>query len=78
MNAWGGVLSFGQEDDAPAVSVTMRGIRCAMVNFDSDEGRLAAEMLKAVVRGNQNNAGVFGTVTRIGRVAVGHTIVLHR
>ena len=74
----GGVLTFGQEDDAPAVSLTMRDVRCAMVNFDPDGGRLAPEMLKAVVRANQNNAGVYGTVTRIGRVAVGQTIVLHR
>jgi hypothetical protein len=31
-----------------------------------------------VVRANQNNAGIYGTVTRIGRLAVGQTIVLHR
>jgi hypothetical protein len=35
-------------------------------------------MMKAVVRANQNNAGIYGTVTRIGRLAVGQTIVLHQ
>jgi uncharacterized protein YcbX len=30
-----------------------------------------------VVRANQNNAGIYGAVTRIGRLAVGQTIVLH-
>ena len=35
-------------------------------------------MLKAVVRANQNHAGIYGTVTRIGRLAIGQTIVLHR
>jgi len=34
-------------------------------------------MLKAVVRANQNNAGIYGAVTRIGRLAVGQTIILN-
>ena len=33
--------------------------------------------MKAVVRANQNNAGIYATVTRIGRLAVGQTIFLH-
>jgi len=74
----GGVLSFGEADDAPAVSVTMRDVRCVMVNIDPDGGSAAPEVLKAVVRRNQNNAGIYATVTRIGRLAVGQTVVLHR
>jgi uncharacterized protein YcbX len=78
-NEWvGGVLTFGQADDAPAVAVTLRDERCAMVNFDPDGGRPAPEMMKAVVRANENNAGIYGTVTRIGRLAVGQSVVLHR
>ena len=34
----GGVLTFGEGDDAPAVTVTMRDVRCSMVNFDPDGG----------------------------------------
>jgi uncharacterized protein YcbX len=74
----GGVLTFGEAADAPAVIVTMRDVRCVMVNFDPDGGSPAPEMMKAVVRANQNNAGIYGTATRIGRLAVGQTIVLHR
>jgi uncharacterized protein YcbX len=70
----GGVLSFGEADDAPAVTVTMPDVRCSMVNLDPDSASPAPEVLKAVVRANQNNAGVYGTVTRIGRLAVGQTI----
>jgi hypothetical protein len=33
-------------------------------------------VLKGVVRANHNNAGIYGTVTRTGRLAVGQTIVL--
>ena len=78
-DAWlGGVLTFGEGDDAPAVSVTMRDVRCAMLNIDPDGGSLALEKMKAVVRANQNNAGIYGTATRIGRLAVGQSIFLHR
>jgi hypothetical protein len=30
----GGVRSFGEADDGPAAAVTMRDVRCAMVNLD--------------------------------------------
>jgi uncharacterized protein len=74
----GGVLTFGAADDAPAVAVTMRDVRCAMVNFNPDGGSPAPGVLKAVVRANQNTAGIYGTVTRTGRLAVGQAVVLHR
>jgi uncharacterized protein YcbX len=72
----GGVLSFGEGDDAPAITVTMRDVRCSMLNLDPESARPAPEMLKAVVRANQNNAGIYGAVTCIGRLAVGQTILL--
>jgi uncharacterized protein YcbX len=74
----GGVLSFGAKDDydAPAIAVTMRDIRCSMVNLDPDTASPAPEVLKAVVRVHQNTAGIYGTVTRVGRLAVGQTIFL--
>jgi hypothetical protein len=73
----GGVLSFGEGDDAPAITVTMRDVRCSMVNLDPDSASPAPEVLKAVVRANQNNAGIYGAVTHIGRLAVGETILLN-
>ena len=78
-DAWvDGVLVFGEGDEAPAVAVTARDVRCAMVNIDPDTGALAPAVLKAVVRASENQAGVYGTVTRVGRVAVGQTIRLRR
>jgi len=74
----GGVLSFGEGDDAPAIAVTMHDVRCSVVNLDPDSASPAPEVLKAVVRANQNNAGIYGAVTRTGRVAVGQTVFLHR
>ncbi len=70
----GGVLLFGDGDDAPAITVTMRDVRCSMLNFDPDSASPAPEVLKAVVRTHQNTAGIYGAVTRIGRLAVGQPI----
>jgi uncharacterized protein YcbX len=72
----GGVLSFGEGDDAPAISVTMHDVRCSMVNLDPDSAGQSPEVLKAIVRANRNNAGIYGAVTRIGRLAVGQTVLL--
>jgi uncharacterized protein YcbX len=72
----GGELSFGEGDDAPAIAVTLRDVRCSMLNLDPDSASPAPEVLKAVVRANQNNAGIYGAVTRIGRLAVGQTVLL--
>jgi uncharacterized protein len=72
----GGVLSFGDQEDASAVAVTMRDERCSMVNIDPDSASIATEVMKAVVRRNQNTAGIYGSVTRIGRLAVGQSVFL--
>ena len=73
----GGTLTFGEGEDTPAIAVTMRDIRCSMVNLDPDSARPAPEVMKAVVREHQNTAGVYGTVTRCGRLEVGQPIFLH-
>jgi uncharacterized protein len=72
----GGVLWFGEGGDAPAITVTMRDERCSMVNLDPDSASPAPEVMKAIVRANHNNAGIYGAVTRTGRLAVGQTIFL--
>jgi uncharacterized protein YcbX len=70
----GGILSFGEGSEAAAVGVTNRDDRCAMVNLDPDSPRTDAEVLKAIVRVKDNKAGVYGTVLRRGRLAVGQPI----
>ncbi len=71
----GGVLSFGEGNEAAAIGITMRDERCSMVNFDPGSARTNAEVLKAIVRVRDNKAGVYGTVTRRGRLAVGQPIL---
>jgi uncharacterized protein YcbX len=72
----GRVLSFGEGDDGAVISVTMHDVRCSVVNLDPDSASPAPEVLKSVVRVNQNNAGIYGVVTRTGRLAVGQKILL--
>lgn len=72
----GSVLSFGEGDDAPAIAVTMRDVRCSMVNLDPDSANSAPEVMKAIVHAHQTTAGVYGAVTRIGRLAVGQAVLL--
>jgi uncharacterized protein len=72
----GGVLLFGESENALAVAVTQRDVRCSMVNLDPHSASSAPEVLKAVVHANQNNAGIYGTVTRTGRLAIGQPIFL--
>jgi len=72
----GDTLFFGEGGSAPAVAVTMRDERCSMVNLDPDSAASAPEVMKAVVRANQNFAGIYGAVTRTGRLEVGQTVWL--
>jgi hypothetical protein len=46
-----------------------------MVNLDPDSAKFAPEVPKAIMRANQNNAGIYGAVTRIGRLVVGHHLL---
>jgi uncharacterized protein YcbX len=74
----GGTLVFGEGESAPAVSVTARDVRCVMMNIDPDTAEKDARVMKAVVRLNGNNAGVYGTVVRTGAIHVGQTVSLVR
>jgi hypothetical protein len=47
-----------------------------MLNLDPDTAQPAPEMMKAVVRLHENTAGVYGAVTRTGRLEVGQSIFL--
>ncbi len=70
----GGVLSFGDDDKAPAIYVTNRDERCSMVNIDPDSALLCADVLKALVKSRENKAGVYGAVVRKGRLSVGQSV----
>lgn len=72
-----GRLVFGDSESGPAVSVTARDVRCMMINLDPETAKQEdGQVLKAVVRLNANNAGVYGTVVQTGEIHVGQTVSL--
>ena len=72
----GGTLVFGDGDSAPAVNVTLRDERCVMLNIDPETGVKDGRVMKAVVRLNDNYAGVYATVVRRGAIMVGNRVFL--
>ena len=72
----GGRLVFGDSEPGPAVSVTARDVRCMMINLDPDTAKQDPRAMKAVVRMNDNNAGVYGTVVQTGTIRVGQAVSL--
>ena len=76
-DAWVGErLRIGEGDDAPAVSICTRDVRCAMLNIDPDTAATDPRLLKAAVRINQNCAGVYATTIRTGPVRIGDGLYL--
>src|SRR5438132_13043277 len=72
----GKILEFGAEGTGPAISVTMRDKRCVMINLDPDTAEANADVMKTVIRMNENHAGVYGTVVRTGELRVGQVVGL--
>lgn len=70
----GGVLRFGETPGGAAIGITNYDERCSMVNLDPDTARPDPEVLKAIVRERNNNAGVYATVIRRGRIEIGQPI----
>ena len=76
-DAWiGKLIVFGEQPEAPAMSVAQRDVRCAMINLDPATGSVTPQILKATVQTNQNCAGVYGAPFRCGEVAVGSRVFL--
>lgn len=72
----GRTLMFGEANSESALRVTMRDERCVMVNFDPDTAERDSEVMKAVVRMNENYAGVYGTVISAGELRIGQVVTL--
>jgi uncharacterized protein YcbX len=80
-DAWvGRTLIFGEANSGPAppaaIGITMKDERCVMVNFDPDTAERDSEVMKTVVRINENYAGVYATVVSAGELRVGQIVTL--
>ena len=72
----GKTLRFGSDEDGPAVSVTLRDLRCVMINLDPETAEADNSVMKAAVRLNANYAGVYATVIRTGELRVDQKVYL--
>jgi len=70
----GRTLMFGE--GGTAVRITMRDERCGMLNLDPDTAEADSEVMKTVVRLNENFAGVYGTVVGTGGLRAGQFVTL--
>jgi uncharacterized protein YcbX len=80
-DAWVGrtlIFGDGNIESAPlaAIGITMKDERCVMVNFDPDTAERDSEVMKTVVRMNENYAGVYATVVSAGELRVGQVVTL--
>jgi uncharacterized protein YcbX len=71
----GGRLVFGNEA-GPMISITMRDLRCVMINLDPDTAKTDPRVMKAAIRLNENNAGAYANVARTGQISVGQSVSL--
>ena len=76
----GRTLMFGDGNSGAtsmaAIGITKRDERCVMVNLDPDTAEKDSEVMKVVVRMNDNCAGVYGTVVRAGELRVGQVVTV--
>ena len=72
----GKTLRFGTDDNGPAVSITMRDLRCVMINLDPETGEADSRVMKAAVRLNANHAGVYATVISAGELRIDQKVYL--
>ncbi len=76
-NNWiGNRLLFGNKEDGAMLNMTLKDLRCMMINLDPDTAKQDPRIMKAVVHLNQNYAGAYGTVVRTGNLSVGQPVSL--
>jgi uncharacterized protein YcbX len=67
----GKIIWVGEGAKRAALYAYMKDVRCVMINLDPATGAADSKVMKAVVRMNNNNAGVYAMVMRTGLISVG-------
>jgi uncharacterized protein YcbX len=77
-DSWiGHVLAFGSEGAGAAMTVSMRDLRCPMVNLDPETAAPDLRILRAVGQSHDACAGVYGSTFTTGTIRVGDELHLH-
>jgi uncharacterized protein YcbX len=72
----GKTLRFGSDGDGPEVSITLRDLRCVMINLDPETAEADTRVMKAAIHLNANYAGVYATVIHTGELQIGQKVYL--
>jgi uncharacterized protein YcbX len=72
----GKTVVLGGHAHSPAVRVTVRDIRCTMVNLDPETAAADPRVLKTIAHTQDNCAGVYASVFEIGTIAAGDGVYL--
>lgn len=76
-NLWvGKTLLLGDRPQSPAVRVTMRDVRCVMVNLDPDTAAADPLVFRSIARSYDNCAGVYASVFTTGSLSAGDRLYL--
>lgn len=76
-DAWvGKIIRFQDREDGAGLIVSMRDLRCAMINLDPVTGASDPNVLKTVARLNGTDAGLYASVAGVGTLSVGDRIFL--
>ena len=71
-DSWvGRSLSCGGQSASAVIGVTLRDLRCSMLNLDPETARADPRLLKTTAQLNEACAGVYGVPVRTGTISVG-------
>jgi hypothetical protein len=77
-SSWiGKTIVLGDHAQSPAVRVTIRDVRCVMVNLDPETAVADPRVLKSIARSQNNCAGVYATTLKIGTLSAGDGVYLY-
>lgn len=69
-----GVLTFGEQPDAPRIRLNRRIERCTMITLDPDTSEKQPDLLRHVAQTRANCVGVHATPERQGKLRVGDVV----
>src|SRR5579864_733313 len=74
-DSWiGHVVAFGAPGAAAAMTVSMRDLRCSMVNLDPETAAPDLRVLRAVGQCHGAYAGVYGSTFTVGTIRIGDEV----
>jgi uncharacterized protein YcbX len=72
----GKTIALGDRSSAPSLRVTIKDVRCVMVNLDPETAEFDPRVLKTIGRSRNNCAGVYASVLNTGTLSVGDSVYL--